>query len=120
MRLVTPAWRRLLAILVIAHGLAHAVLPLRGSMEPDTFERNFMPVILYGVAVLGFTTAGIGLFGVRPFTAVVRPFLVVASTYSLVAIVTAGQGELWWGPSLDVALLLLGLTGFYKRLPQGP
>ena len=120
MTFVTLGWRRALALVVIAHGLAHAVLPLRGSMEPHPFEGNFMALILYGVAVLGFTTAGIGLFGVRPFTTVVRPFLVVASVYSLVAIVTADQGALWWGVTLDVVLLLTGLTGIYLRLPQGP
>ena len=120
MRFASPGWRRALAMLVIAHGLAHAVLPLRGSMAPDLLEANFMPLILYGVAVLGFTAAGVGLFGVRPFTAVVRPLLVVAPVYSLVAIATAGQGALWWGPALDVVLLLIGLTGIYRRLPQGP
>jgi hypothetical protein len=105
---------------VIAHGLAHAVLPLRGSMAPDMVKRNFVPLLVYAVAVLGFTTAGVGLFGLRPFTAVVRPFLVLASGYSLVAIVTAGQGPLWWAATLDVALLLIGLTGVYRWLPQGP
>ena len=119
MRFATPGWRRALGLLVIAHGLAHAVLPLRGGLDPATLRDNFVPVILYGVAVLGFTTAGIGLLGVKPFTAVVRPFLVVASAYSLVAILTAGQGELWWGVALDVVLLLTGLTGLYRRLPQG-
>lgn len=118
MTLVSPGSRRTLALLVIAHGLAHAVLPLRGSMEP-LVERNFMPLILYGVAVLGFTSAGVGLFGIKPFTAVVRPFLVLASVYSLVAILTAGQAEMWWGLALDVALLLVGLTGIYRWLPQG-
>jgi uncharacterized protein YndB with AHSA1/START domain len=118
MSLVSAGSRRALAVLVIAHGVAHAVLPLRGSMEPDAFERNFVPVILYGVAVLGFTTAGMGLFGIKPFTGVVRPFLVLASGYSLVAILTAGQAGLWWGLALDVALLLLGLTGIYRWLPQ--
>jgi hypothetical protein len=84
------------------------------------FERNYMPLVLFGVAVLGFTTAGVGLFGVRPFTAVVRPFLLVASAYSAVAIITAGQmTELWWGLALDAMFLLMGLTGVYRRLPIG-
>src|SRR5688572_1999303 len=48
--------RPALALVVIAHGLAHAVLPMRGSMDPG----NHVPVILYAVAVLGFTTAGVG------------------------------------------------------------
>jgi len=79
MGLVTLGWRRALALLVIAHGLAHAVLPLRGWLQPDLFENDAMPLILYGVAVMGFTTAGIGLLGVTPFAAVVRPALVLAS-----------------------------------------
>jgi hypothetical protein len=96
MSLVRPGLRPILALLVIAHGLAHAVLPLRGWMEPDMFQRDFMPLILYGTAVLGFTTAGIGLLGVTPFTHLVRPLLVVASAYSLVAFWLVGAGDLWW------------------------
>jgi hypothetical protein len=34
MALKSPWWRRVFALLVIAHGLAHAVLPLRGSLQP--------------------------------------------------------------------------------------
>ena len=44
-------------------------------MEPDMLERTFMPLILYGTAVLGFTTAGIGLLALAPSTSVVRPAL---------------------------------------------
>jgi hypothetical protein len=109
-----------LGLLVIAHGLAHAVLPLRGWLQPDLLENDAMPLILYGVAVMGFTTAGIGLLGVTPFTVVVRPALVLASAYSLIAIYTFGAGDLWWGAALDAVLLLAGLTGIYRRLPIGP
>lgn len=116
MSLVRPGLRPIFALLVIAHGLAHAVLPLRGWMEPDMFQHDFMPLVLYGTAVLGFTIAGIGLLGVTPFTAVVRPFLVIASAYSLVAISRMG-GDLWWGAPVDVALLLTGLTGVHRYLP---
>jgi fumarate reductase subunit D len=120
MPFATPALRRALALLVIAHGLGHAVLPLRGWMRPDMLDKDFMPLILYGTAVLGFTTAGIGLFGLTPFSAVVRPALVLASGYSLVALFTFGAGDLWWAAALDVVLLLIGLTGIYRRLPTGP
>ena len=120
MALKSPWWRRALGLLVIAHGLAHAVMPLRGWMEPDMLQRNFMPLILYGTAVLGFTTAGIGLLGLTPFTAVVRPALVLASVYSLVAIFIMNAGDLWWGAALDVVLLLTALTGIYRKLPIGP
>ena len=57
--------------------------------------RHFMPFILYAVAVVGFTSAGLGMLGVRPFAGLVRPALVLASAYSLVAIWCAGQGDLW-------------------------
>jgi uncharacterized protein YndB with AHSA1/START domain len=120
MLFATPAARRALALLAIAHGLAHAVLPLRGWMAPDMLAQDSMPLILYGTAVLGFTTAGLGLFGLTPFTIVVRPALVLASAYSLVALFTFGAGDLWWGAALDIAFLLIGLTGVYRRLPIGP
>ena len=119
MALKSPWWRRAFALLVIAHGLAHAVLPLRGSLQPGMLPHNFMPFILYGTAVLGFTTAGIGLLGLTPFTAVVRPALVLASGYSLVAIFVMNAGDLRWGAALDVVLLLTALTGIYRKLPIG-
>jgi len=120
MALKSPGWRRAFALLVIAHGLAHAVLPLRGWMQPDMLEHDFMPLILYGTAVLGFTTAGIGLFGLAPFASVVRPALVLASGYSLVAIFIMSAGDLWWGAALDVVLLLTAFSGLYRKLPIGP
>jgi hypothetical protein len=119
MGLASPAWRRVLGLFVIAHGFAHAVLPLRGWLQPDLFEKDAMPMILYSVAVMGFTTGGIGLLGVTPFTAVVRPALVLASVYSLISIFTFGMGDLWWGAAIDVVLLLTALTGIYRRLPAG-
>ena len=111
--------RRAFALLVIAHGLAHAVLPLRGWMDPALFGHDFMPHVLYAIAVMGFTIAGIGLLGVTPFTAAVRPLLVLASGYSLVAIWVFGAGDLWWGAALDVVLLFAGFTGVYRWLPIG-
>ena len=119
MHLATPGLRRAFALLVIGHGLAHAVLPLRGWLNPALFGHDFMPVVLYAIAVMGFTTAGIGLLGVTPFTAAVRPLLVLASGYSLVAIWVFGAGDLWWGVALDVVLLFTGFTGIYRWLPIG-
>jgi hypothetical protein len=118
MGVVIRGLRPALALFVIAHGLAHAVLPLRGSIDPAVFERDFMPWILYTLAVLGFTTAGIGLLGVTPFTAVVRPSLVLASGYSLIAILTSGTRGLGWGLAVDVVLLVTGLSGLYRYLPS--
>ena len=101
-------------MLVIAQGLTHATL-----LRPAFDAGNFMPFIFYGVAVLGFTIAGIGIFGVTPFTSLVRPLLVVAAGYSLVLVSLIGVGDAAWVPMLDVVLLLTGLTGIYRRLPIG-
>jgi hypothetical protein len=118
MRAIRAGLRPAFGLFVLAHGLAHAVLPLRGWMDPQSLALNFMPLILYGVAVLGFTIAGLGILGVRPCDAMARPLLVLASAYSLVAIWTMGSGDLWWGASVDFALLLTGLTGLDRRLPE--
>jgi hypothetical protein len=37
-----------------------------------------MPLILLGVAMIGFSTAGLGLLGVRPFASAMRPAMVLA------------------------------------------
>ena len=118
MRFIRIGLRPALALFLIAHGLAHSVLPLRGWMDPEGITRDFMPVVLYSVSVLGFVMAGVGMFGVAPFKSLTRPALVVASAYSLVALFVIGQRELWWGAVVDVALLLIGLTGAYHRLPD--
>lgn len=120
MRHVKSGLRLAFALFVIAHGLAHAVLPMRGWMNPELLSKDFMPVVLYGVAILGFAAAGIGVLGVRPFSAATQPLMVIASTYSLVALWRMGHGDLWWGGAVDVALLLAGLTGAYQYLPAAP
>lgn len=105
-------------LLVIAHGLAHAVLPSRGWMDPQSLALDFMPFILYSVAVLGFTIAGLGLCEIRPFKWMIRPAMVIASAYSLVAIFVFGQPDLFWGGGADLVLLLTGFTGAYQWLPE--
>ncbi len=52
--------RPALGLLVIAHGLAHAVLPMRGWMDPARLASDFMPLMLYVMTVAGFTLAGLG------------------------------------------------------------
>lgn len=118
MRAPKTLLRPVLGCLVIAHGLAHAVMPLRGWMDPVRLALDFTPFLLYAIVVAGFALAGLGLLGVRRLEGVVRPALVLASGYSLVSIWVMGTGGLWWGRSLDVVLLLTGLTGVYRYLPQ--
>ena len=106
-RIARPA----VGVLVIAHAWAHTVLPLRGLIAPETLSQNFMPLICYGTALLGFSAAGVGILGVWPFTLATRQLLVVASAYSLVSLEILGHSDLWWGAAIDVVLLLVGVTG---------
>jgi hypothetical protein len=106
------AWRPLLAGAIVIHGWAHAVLALRGWVPGDFADSHAMPLLLYGIAMLGFVAGGVGLLGVRPFAAATRPLLVVASAYSLVALVSAQFADLWPAAVIDVALLIGGATGW--------
>ena len=117
MRIVRSGLRPAFGLLVILHGLAHAVLPSRGWMNPAALDQNFMPFILYAVAVLGFTIAGLGLLDIRPFKWTMRPAMVLASAYSLVAIYLFNQPDLFWGGAASLALLVTGVTGAYRLLP---
>jgi uncharacterized protein YndB with AHSA1/START domain len=118
MRVTTAGLRPAFGLFVIAHGLAHAVLPLRGWMDPTRPALSAIPVMFYGVTVLGFTIAGLGAFGLRPFKALMRPALVLASAYSLIAISFTGPGNLGFGAAIDLILLIVGVSGAYRYLPQ--
>lgn len=111
---------RILGLLVIAHGVSHAVLPLRGSFAPGMLVDDWTPALLYGVATVAFVAAGLGLLGFRPVDRVISPLLVLASGLSLVAIVRFADPTLWFGAACDVALLLVGLWRAYGGWPVHP
>ena len=111
---------RTLGWLVIAHGLSHAVLPLRGSLAPSYAMNDWMPVGLYMIAMIGFVVTGLGILGLRPLDAVISPVLVLSSGLSLVAIVRLGDPTLWAGGVFDVPLLLLALWQGYSGWPTHP
>ncbi|HEX8028527.1 MAG TPA: hypothetical protein VF491_08700 [Vicinamibacterales bacterium] len=107
-------------LFVVAHGLAHAVLSPREWMEPSRLATDFMPLILYGVAATGFTAAGLGVLGLNPLKWTVRPAMLLASAYSLIAISRFGQGGMWWSATADVALFVIGLSGLFLFAPVAP
>lgn len=119
MRIIRAGLRPLVGGLVVAHGLTHSVSPLRGGLDPAMLPHDFMPMIFYSVAVIGFCMAGLGIVGWRPFAGAARPLLVVASAYSLIGMVRMQTVEPL-GVALDLVLLLTGLTGAYRRLPAPP
>ena len=116
---MTVTMVRVLGWLVIAHGLSHAVLPMRGSLAP-TVHGDWMPIALYGVAVVGFVAAGLGLLGLRPLTRFISPLLVLASAWSLVGIFRLGDSSLWFGAASDAALILIGLWRAFAGWPSRP
>jgi hypothetical protein len=117
MRIVRAGMRPACGLLVLAHGLTHSWLPMDSWMAPERLAVNFMPAILYYVAVGGFAIAGLGIAGVPVAAGATRPLLPLASVASLVAMFTMGVGPLWWAPVVDVVLFLTGLTGAYRFLP---
>ena len=111
---------RILGWLVIAHGVSHAVLPLRGSLAPAIAIDDWTPALLYAFSMVGFVAAGLGLLGLRPFERAISPLLVPSSALSLVAIVRFGDPTLWFGGVCDVGLLLVGLWRASGGWPAHP
>lgn len=111
---------RVLGWLVIAHGLSHAVLPLRGSTAPAWLIEDWVPVGLYMIGMVGFVGAGLGMLGLRPLDRAISPVLVLASGLSLVAIVRLGDPTLWFGAGVDAGLLVIGLWRAYGGWPAHP
>jgi hypothetical protein len=111
---------RVLGWIVIAHGLSHAALPLRGSLGPAMLINDWIPVGLYAIGLIGFVAAGLGILGLRPLDRAISPLLVLASGLSLIAIVRFADPTLWFGGACDAALLLLGLWRAYGGWPTHP
>jgi hypothetical protein len=111
---------RVLGWLVIAHGVSHAVLPLRGSLGPSIAIDDWIPVGLYAIAMIGFVTAGLGMLGLKPLDLAISPLLVLASGLSLVAVVRFADPTLWFGAACDVGLLVVGLWRAYGGWPAPP
>ena len=109
---------RILGWLVIAHGLSHAVLPMRGFLGHTGWDGDLMPTALYGGSMVAFVAAGLGLLGVRPLDRAISPLIVVASAWSLVAIFVLNDPGLWFGAVCDVALLPLALWRAYAGWPS--
>ena len=116
-RVLRRAWPTILGVLLIGHGLGHAVLPLRGAglLGGDTFY-NVMAGTCAMAALVGFVASGAGLLGVWPFERAVFWLALLAATASLVAFRMLGDADLWPGMLLDVAL---AISTALVRVPRG-
>jgi hypothetical protein len=117
---MTLAVVRVLGWLVIAHGLSHAVLPLRGSLGPVILIDDWIPAGLYAFGMVGFVAAGLGILGLRPLDRAISPLLVLSSGLSLIALARFGDPSLWFGAVCDVVLLVIGLWRAYGGWPAHP
>jgi hypothetical protein len=101
-------WRWIAGMLLgaglVLHGLANAVLPLRGidMAAPGVW----MPAMtaLYVMAIVGFVAAGLGLLGVRPLGRFVIPAAWVAGLSALAAQQRDPAADLWAGIVLSTTL----------------
>lgn len=95
-------------IVLVLHGLAHAVLPARGAgtLQATALGRGTMNV-LWTVALVGFVAAGLGILGAPPFQRAARKLTYAAALASLIAIGTFSPGELSLGLLLDAAAVLV-------------
>ena len=118
MNMVKAGLRPAFGLFVIAHALAHTVLPTRGSMDPSMGPIYFVPLMFYSVAAVCLMSAGLGVFGIRPFPAVMRPAMVLGAAYSLIGLIFTSESVLWFGVAGDVVLLVTGVTGSYRHLPS--
>ena len=105
---VQPSGVRVLGIVLVFHGLAHGVLPLRGAgmLGADPWV-NGLASGCSAIALIGFVTAGMGALGVRPFDRLAWWIALVAAVSSMIAFRMLGDTELWPGMLLD---LLLGVS----------
>ena len=87
---------RVLGWFVIAHGVSHSMLPLRGSFAPAMID-DWTPVALYAVGMVGFVIAGLGLMGLRPLDRAISPLLVLASLSTIAE--RSVSGSIWCGVS---------------------
>jgi hypothetical protein len=111
---------RVLGWLVITHGLAHAVLPLRGATAPAFLVGDWIPVGLYMLTMIGFVAAGLGILGIKPLDGAIGPLLVLSAGLSVVAVVRMGDPTLWPGAAFDLVLVGIGLWRATAGWPEHP
>lgn len=111
------AWPHALGVLMVLHGLAHGVLPLRaaGLLDGDSWTYA-LTVASYTAAIVGFVAAGAGALGIRPFRRFTWWLALVSAIGSLVAFRMLGDLDLWPGMLLDVTLP--AAAAFLVTLPR--
>src|SRR5512145_942675 len=102
---MTARWRSMtrpvLGLVLLLHGLANAVLPMRGIDAAGPGVWIPAVALLYVLAIAGFAAAGLGVLGVRPLRRFVAPSVWIAAISASFAQLRAPQGDLWVGVALS-------------------
>src|SRR5687767_5717720 len=98
------ALQTLLGVALVAHGLANAVLPLRGVDSTGAGDWSLAIALVYVLAIIGFVKAGLGLLGVRPLSGNLGLTVAIAGLCSLGAQILLGDADLWFGVALSLTL----------------
>ena len=97
----------ILGVVLILHGLANMVLPLRGA-DAGAPGLWLPPVTaLWVIAIVGFVAAGLGVVGVRPLGRAIIPASLVAGVAALAAQFWHPDADLWPGVVLSASLPVL-------------
>lgn len=115
------AWPAILGLVLILHGLAHAVLPLRGAglLSADPWV-NALATVSYTIALVGFVAAGVGAWRVRPLERWTWWLALAAAAASLVALRMLGDTRLWPAIVIDVVLGVAASVVAITRRREAP
>ncbi len=105
-RIQTPV-RVALGTVLLLHGLANMMLPLRGIGAPSGGWWSLSMTLLYIVAIAGFVIAGLGVFGVGPLVRPTLPAAFAAGIAGLVILLWRADSGLWMGVLLSASLPVL-------------
>ena len=93
-----------LGVMLVLHGLANTVWPLRAVdvVRPGVWAPGVDAI--YFAAVVGFVAAGLAVLGVRPLRRLTPWDACIGAACALLLYVGLGDRDLWVGPVLSVVL----------------
>jgi hypothetical protein len=114
-------WGRVAAgLLLVLHGLGHAVLPFRGMGGVEGSEVGRSLMILLGAApLIAYVAAGLGLMGARPLVRIWLPLMLTAAPLSLLAMGLGFDTDLWPGLLFNSAALIAGTLALSCWMREG-
>ncbi len=94
----------LLGSVLLLHGLANTVFPLRGVDAGGVGDWLEPVTLMWVAAVIGFVSAGLAMLGVRPLRRSIVPGVLVGGLASLTALAWQPDAGLWPGVLLSAVL----------------